>query len=126
MGAVVPIGLSKSRYTAFFIWFFKWRTMTITPKDIQTLSQLSHIALTEAESTATLQYLNDFFNTVVAPMQAVDTQGVEPLAHPTDVLQAVALRLQDDIASEPNQREASQQSAPQVQDGLFIVPQVIE
>lgn len=100
--------------------------MTITPKDIQTLSQLSHIALTEAESTATLQYLNDFFNTVVAPMQAVNTQGVEPLAHPTDVLQAVALRLQDDIASEPNQREANQQSAPQVQDGLFIVPQVIE
>lgn len=100
--------------------------MTITPEAIQALSKLAHLPLSEAESAEALQHLNDFFNTIVAPMQAIDTTGVEPLAHPIDALQAAALRLQDDIASEPNQRQANQQSAPQVQDGLFIVPQVIE
>ncbi len=100
--------------------------MTITPKDIQTLSKLAHLPLNDTESTETLHYLNDFFNTIVAPIQAIDTADIVPLAHPTDVLQEVALRLQPDVASEPNQRQANQQSAPQVQDGLFIVPKVIE
>lgn len=100
--------------------------MTIIAKDVKNLSKLAHLQLSEAESAETVQYLNDFFNTVVEPMQAIDTTDVVPLAHPTDAMQAVALRLQEDIASEPNQRQAIQQSAPQVQDGLFIVPQVIE
>ena len=51
---------------------------------------------------------------------------MEPLAHPAAVLGDVALRLRDDIASEPNQREASQASAPAVERGLFLVPKVIE
>ena len=57
---------------------------------------------------------------------AVNTDGVEPLAHPAAVLGDVALRLRDDIASEPDQREASQRSAPAVERGLFLVPKVIE
>jgi aspartyl-tRNA(Asn)/glutamyl-tRNA(Gln) amidotransferase subunit C len=59
-------------------------------------------------------------------MQAVNTDGVEPLAHPAAVLGQVALRLRDDVATEPNQREASQVSAPAVEGGLFLVPKVIE
>ena len=59
-------------------------------------------------------------------MQEVDTTGVQPLAHPTDVLQEMALRLRDDVASEPDQREANQRSAPAVDKGLFLVPKVIE
>jgi aspartyl-tRNA(Asn)/glutamyl-tRNA(Gln) amidotransferase subunit C len=59
-------------------------------------------------------------------MRAVDTTGLEPLAHPVAANQEVALRLRDDIASEPNQREANQQSAPAVERGLFLVPKVIE
>lgn len=51
---------------------------------------------------------------------------MEPLAHPAAVLGEVALRLRDDIASETNQREASQVSAPAVERGLFLVPKVIE
>jgi aspartyl-tRNA(Asn)/glutamyl-tRNA(Gln) amidotransferase subunit C len=43
-------------------------------------------------------------------MQAVDTQGVEPLAHPVAAIQDVQLRLRDDVASEPNQRDANQQA----------------
>ena len=59
-------------------------------------------------------------------MQQVDTTGLQPLAHPTDVMQEVALRLCDDVVSEPDQRERNQVSAPAVQDGLFLVPRVIE
>jgi aspartyl-tRNA(Asn)/glutamyl-tRNA(Gln) amidotransferase subunit C len=59
-------------------------------------------------------------------MQAVNTKGVEPLAHPVATIQEVALRLRDDVISEPNNREANQQSAPAVERGLFLVPKVIE
>jgi aspartyl-tRNA(Asn)/glutamyl-tRNA(Gln) amidotransferase subunit C len=56
----------------------------------------------------------------------VNTTGIEPLPHPIATIQAVALRLRDDLATEPNQREANQQSAPAVERGLFLVPKVIE
>ena len=56
----------------------------------------------------------------------MDTTGLEPLTHPVEVVQAVALRLREDVASEANQREANQQSAPAVERGLFLVPKVIE
>jgi long-chain acyl-CoA synthetase len=66
------------------------------------------------------------FFTIVEAMRAVDTKGVQPLPHPIATIQEVALRLRDDVASEPNQREANQQSAPAVERGLFLVPKVIE
>lgn len=72
-----------------------------------------------------LVQLNGFFD-IVEQMRAVDTSGVEPLAHPADMHQVQSLRLREDIASEPNQREANQQSAPAVERGLFLVPKVIE
>ena len=59
-------------------------------------------------------------------MRAVDTTGIAPLAHPVAAIQDIALRLREDVASEPNQREANQQSAPAVERGLFLVPKVIE
>ena len=59
-------------------------------------------------------------------MRAVDTSGVIPLAHPVDVTGDIALRLREDVAREPNQREANQRSAPAVEAGLFLVPKVIE
>ena len=69
--------------------------------------------------------LNAFFG-LVQRMQAVDTQGVVPLAHPTDVMQEVALRLANDTATEQVDRQANQRSAPLVQDGLYLVPRVVE
>ena len=72
-----------------------------------------------------LTQLNDFF-TIVEKMRAVDTTGLEPMAHPMAVLQDVVLRLRDDVVSEPDQREANQRSAPAVERGLFLVPKVIE
>ncbi len=59
-------------------------------------------------------------------MRAVDTAGLEPLSHPVAAIQDIALRLREDTASEPDQREANQRSAPAVERGLFLVPKVIE
>ncbi len=69
--------------------------------------------------------LNDFFG-IVEQMRAVDTTGIEPLAHPVAAVQDIALRLREDRVSESNQREANQQNAPALERGLFLVPKVIE
>jgi aspartyl-tRNA(Asn)/glutamyl-tRNA(Gln) amidotransferase subunit C len=71
------------------------------------------------------EQMNGFFS-IVQAMQGVDTAGVEPLAHPVAAIQDVQLRLREDVASEPNAREANQRSAPAVENGLFLVPKVIE
>ena len=72
-----------------------------------------------------LTQLNGFFD-IVEQMRAVDTSGLEPLAHPVAVIQDITLRLREDAVSEPNQRDLNQQSAPAVEQGLFLVPKVIE
>jgi len=72
-----------------------------------------------------LTQINGFFD-IVEQMRAVDTSGIEPLAHPLATVAEVALRLRDDVVSEPNNREANQKSAPAVERGLFLVPKVIE
>lgn len=99
--------------------------MALTPQDIARVANLARLELRPGETERTLQQLNGFF-ALVEQMQAVNTDGVEPLAHPAALLGEVALRLRDDIVSEPNQREASQVSAPAVERGLFLVPKVIE
>ncbi len=99
--------------------------MALTPQDIVRIAHLARLELTPQESGRMLTQLNGFFDTV-EQMRAVDTRGIEPLAHPVAVIQNIALRLREDIASEPNQRQANQRSAPAVEDGLFLVPKVIE
>ena len=99
--------------------------MSLTPDDIARIANLARLELHPDESKRMLTQINGFFG-IVEAMRAVDTTGVEPLAHPVAVIQDVALRLRDDVASEPNQREANQRSAPAVERGLFLVPKVIE
>ena len=99
--------------------------MALTTQDIARVAELARLELRPEETEHTLSQLNGFFK-LVEQMEAINTDGVEPLAHPAAVLGEVALRLRDDIASEPNQREASQVSAPAVENGLFLVPKVIE
>ncbi len=99
--------------------------MALTTQDIARVANLARLELRPDETERVLGQLNGFFK-LVAQMEAVNTDGVEPLAHPAAILGEVALRLRDDTPNEPNQRDISQRSAPAVERGLFLVPKVIE
>ena len=99
--------------------------MALTPQDVSRIAQLARLELKADEQAAMLDQLNGFFR-IVEQMGAVDTRGVEPLYTPLSAVQDVALRLREDQVSEGNERERNQASAPAVQDGLFMVPKVIE
>ena len=99
--------------------------MSLTSSDIARIASLARLELAPDESERMLGQINGFFE-LVERMRAVDTAGLEPLAHPVAAVENVTLRLAEDVASEPNQREANQRSAPVVENGLFLVPKVIE
>jgi len=99
--------------------------MSLTSQDIERIANLARLQLQPAEAERMREQINGFFS-IVEAMQAVDTTGIEPLAHPVAAIQDVQLRLREDVVSEPNNREANQQSAPAVERGLFLVPKVIE
>ena len=102
--------------------------MSLTTLDIQRIANLARLALQPDEESRMLDKINDFFG-IVEQISAVDTTGVVPMAHPVDAMHnspEMALRLRTDTVSEPNQREANQKSAPAVENGLFLVPKVIE
>ena len=99
--------------------------MALTSEDAQRIAHLARLELPPAEESAMLAHLNDFFG-IVAQMGAVDTSGVEPLFTPLSAIQTVSLRLRPDVVTESDQRQANQRSAPAVEDGLFLVPRVIE
>ena len=99
--------------------------MALTPADVSRIAHLSRLELSGAEADAMLVQLNGFFG-IVEQMSAVDTGGVEPLYTPLSALQEVSLRLREDVVSEGDDRERNQASAPALEDGLFLVPKVIE
>lgn len=99
--------------------------MSLTPQDVSRIARLARLSLSPAEQQAMLAQLNGFFD-IVARMGAVDTSGVEPLYTPLSAVQAVHLRLRDDVVTEGDERAANQRSAPSVRDGLFLVPKVVE
>lgn len=99
--------------------------MALQPTDIDRIANLARLELRPGEPERMLGSLNAFFD-IVEQMKAVDTTGIEPLAHPVAAIQDVQLRLRADVVSEPNNREANQRSAPAVERGLFLVPKVIE
>ena len=99
--------------------------MALTPEDVARIAHLARLDLSAAEQEAMRLQLDGFFR-IVDQMSAVDTGGIEPLYTPLSAVQAVALRLRDDAVTERDQREANQRSAPAVEDGLFLVPKVIE
>ena len=99
--------------------------MALTSHDIERIANLARLELSSTESERMLSQLNGFFG-IVEKMQAVDTSGIAPLSHPVAAIEDVQLRLREDIASEPNNREANQLNAPAVERGLFLVPKVIE
>lgn len=99
--------------------------MALTPQDTSRIAHLARLELSVAEAPEMLRQLNDFFG-IVEQMSAVDTAGVEPLSTPLSAIQQVQLRLREDVVSEADNRAANQRSAPAVEDGLFLVPKVIE
>jgi aspartyl-tRNA(Asn)/glutamyl-tRNA(Gln) amidotransferase subunit C len=99
--------------------------MALTPDDVSRIAQLARLELREDEQAAMLTQLNEFFD-IVEKMRAVDTSGVEPLYTPLSAIEDVALRLREDRATEPDRRQANMANAPASDEGLFLVPKVIE
>lgn len=99
--------------------------MALILTDVKRIAHLARLELADAECEHTLAQLNEFFG-LVEQMQAVNTAGIAPLAHPIEQIEDVALRLREDAVTETVERELNQQSAPAVQEGLFLVPKVIE
>jgi aspartyl-tRNA(Asn)/glutamyl-tRNA(Gln) amidotransferase subunit C len=118
-------GHIQSRQLPVTFGFNSCFTMSLTSTDIARLATLARLDLTAAEGERLQVQMNNFFG-VVEKIRAIDTTGIEPLAHPVAAIADIALRLRDDVASEPNQREANQRNAPAVERGLFLVPKVIE
>lgn len=99
--------------------------MALTHDDMARIANLARLELSDNESEHMLTGLNQFFE-VVEQMRAVDTSGITPLSHPVAAIRDIQLRLRDDVVSEPDNREANQKSAPAVENGMFLVPRVIE
>jgi aspartyl-tRNA(Asn)/glutamyl-tRNA(Gln) amidotransferase subunit C len=99
--------------------------MALTLDDVSRIAHLARLELSAAEAQQMLGQLNGFFR-IVEQMGAVDTRGVEPLATPLSAVHEAALRLRDDAVSETDDRANNQKSAPSVEDGLYLVPKVIE
>jgi aspartyl-tRNA(Asn)/glutamyl-tRNA(Gln) amidotransferase subunit C len=93
--------------------------------DVLRIAHLSRLELNQAEAEAVLPQLQAVFS-LVEEMQAVDTTGLEPLAHPILFLRELAQPMRVDQVTESDQRAANMQSAPTQQDGYFLVPRVIE
>ena len=89
--------------------------------EVRRIADLARIEVPEAAVAALQQQLNGIFG-LIEQMRAVDTAGVEPMAHAVDVTQ----RLREDRVTETDQHELFQSVAPQVEDGLYLVPRVIE
>lgn len=94
--------------------------MSIARSDIEKLAELARIRITEDNLVATMSRLNEVL-ALVDLLQAVDTGGAEPMAHPLDAHQ----RLRADEVTEPDRRAEFLALAPAAADGLYLVPQVV-
>ena len=94
-------------------------------KEIEHLANLASLEITSTEASQTLEQLQTIF-AMVEKMQAVNTEGIEPLFHPIAMIQELAQPLREDVVTQVNQREANMSNAPAQHEGLFLVPKVIE
>jgi len=95
--------------------------MSLDRSDVERIAYLARLALDEQDIPKYTENLSNILK-LVDEMQAIDTTGVEPLAHPLDGEQ----RLRADEITELNQRDQLQKVAPATEEGLFLVPKVIE
>jgi aspartyl-tRNA(Asn)/glutamyl-tRNA(Gln) amidotransferase subunit C len=106
--------------------------MSLSDDQVRRLARLARIGIRPEESAAVMDRLNRVLG-LIDQLRAVDTAGIEPMAHPLDALLPEGQRLRRDEVTETDQRELYQSVAPagpdgnpQVQEGLYLVPKVIE
>ncbi|RTL56547.1 MAG: Asp-tRNA(Asn)/Glu-tRNA(Gln) amidotransferase subunit GatC [Rhodocyclaceae bacterium] len=95
--------------------------MSLNLEEIGRIAKLARLELSAAEAETTLNQLNGIFG-FIEQLQAVNTDGIEPMAHAVDVVQ----RLRPDTVTETDRREAFQAVAPETEAGLYLVPRVVE
>ena len=95
--------------------------MALKLDDVTRIAHLARIEISATEADATLAQLNDIFG-MIERMSKIDTTGIEPMSHPLGGVQ----RLREDRVTEVDAREANMKNAPDTQDGLFLVPRVVE
>lgn len=95
--------------------------MALTATDVAKIAHLARLELTPEEEGQATSRLNDILG-LIDRLQAADTTGIEPMAHPMDATQP----LREDVVTESNHRDAYQQIAPATEAGLYLVPKVIE
>ncbi|UJS24734.1 Asp-tRNA(Asn)/Glu-tRNA(Gln) amidotransferase subunit GatC [Thiothrix winogradskyi] len=95
--------------------------MAISEVEVKKVARLARLAVPDERLAAYTQNLCNILD-LVDQLSAVDTTGVEPMAHPLDMMQ----RLRDDVVTETDHREKYQSVAPEVENGLYLVPKVIE
>ena len=99
--------------------------MELQPDDLKRLARLARIGVSADDVVLLQEQFKGIFG-LIDELQAVDTRGIEPLAHPLDVVQPMAQRLREDRVTEFNQRNENLANAPSQENGLFLVPKVIE
>ena len=99
--------------------------MSLTPDQLQRIALLARIAVSPDEARDVADRLNQVLG-LIDRLQAVDTRGIEPMSHALDAEAAVQQRLRADAITEPNLRAEIQAIAPALEQGLFLVPKVID
>ncbi|MCS0591920.1 Asp-tRNA(Asn)/Glu-tRNA(Gln) amidotransferase subunit GatC [Massilia norwichensis] len=99
--------------------------MSLTLSDVKRIANLAQLDMIDAHAEIALTELNGIF-ALAEQMRAVDTTGVEPLSQPLAAILPLPLRLREDVVSEEDRRADYQAPAPKAQDGLYLVPKVIE
>ncbi|OGA32603.1 MAG: asparaginyl/glutamyl-tRNA amidotransferase subunit C [Betaproteobacteria bacterium RIFCSPLOWO2_12_FULL_62_13b] len=95
--------------------------MSLSLPEVKRVALLARIEITDGEAEVVQGQLNNIFK-LIQQMQSVDTEGITPMAHAQDVVQ----RLREDRITETDQHALYQSIAPQVENGLYLVPKVIE
>ncbi len=95
--------------------------MSLQKEDVEKIAHLARLGIDEGDIPGYAHELSRILD-LVAQLAAADTEEVTPMAHPLDMPQ----RLREDVVTEENQRERFQAIAPQVENGLYLVPKVIE
>jgi aspartyl-tRNA(Asn)/glutamyl-tRNA(Gln) amidotransferase subunit C len=109
---------ANSGYASFY-------RMKLTPDELKRIAHLARITVSETDVATLKTQLNGIFG-LIDELQAVDTKGIEPLSHPLDVIGDLAQRLREDRITESDARDANMANAPAQENGLFLVPKVLD